>query len=134
MFLHYQHGGFNMFFSSLILGLVLLLNFCRWVKLSDELPLYGTGSFCPDPAILAVSTQEIFLPLPFLLPSTDIFSTNCIFIYRDDIVLSPTVSPEYFLYFQKAKTDKAMSDNDTFRVSLNHFLLFFILLVPFVLD
>lgn len=83
------------------------------MKLSNELLLYGIGSFCPDMAILAVSTQEIFLPLPLLLPSTGISSTCCNFIYRDDIVLNPTISPEYFLYFQKAKTDKAMSGNDT---------------------
>lgn len=132
MFLHYQHDGFNIF-SSLILRWVLLLNFCRWVKLSNELLLYGIDSFCPDLAILAVSTQEIFLPLPLLLSSTGISSTSCNFIYRDDIVLNLTISPEYFLYFQKAKTDKAMSRNDT-RSIFKPLSLFFILLVPFILD
>ena len=78
------------------------------MKLSDELPLYGTGGFYPDLAVLAVSIQEIFLPLPLLLPFTDISSTSCNLIYRDDIVLNPIISPEYFLYFQKAKTGKTM--------------------------
>jgi len=67
MFLHYHHDGFNTFFSSLILGWILLLNLCGRVKLSDELPLYGTGSFCLGLAVLSVSTQEVFLPLPLPL-------------------------------------------------------------------
>lgn len=56
-----------------------------------------------------VSTQEIFF-LFLLLASTDISSTNCDFICKDDIGFNPTINLQYFLYFQKVKTEKVVSD------------------------
>lgn len=129
MFLHYQHDGFNMFFSSL--GWVLLLNLCRLMKLSDEFPRYGTGSFCPDLLVVAVCTQEICCPT---YPSTSfhwhLFYQLQFSIEMTSSLILPLVKTTS-LYFQEAKTDKAVSDNDTSELSLNHFLLFLILLVVF---
>lgn len=110
-------------------GLGSLADLCRWVELSDELPLSGTGSFDLELTNLAMST-----------PSSTSFHlylyTNCNFIYKDDIVLNATRSPEYFV-FSKSKT-KAVSDNDTYvtlcvRSVWKPLSLLFILLVALIL-
>lgn len=133
IFFHYQHDGFNMFFSSLTLGWVLLLNLCRWVTLSDEFPRYGTGSFCPDLVVVAVCTQEICCPTY----SSTSFHWHLFyqlqFCIEMTLSLSLPLVKTTSLYFQEAKTDKAVSDDDTSELSLNHFLLLLILLVVFLL-
>lgn len=123
MFLHYQHDGFNIFLS-LILRWVLLLNFCRWVKLSNQLPLYGIGSFCPDLAILAVSTQEIFLPLPLLLlPLISLLPVATLSIEMTLSLTLPLVQ-SIFCIFKKQKLT-SLCQVMIPGVSLNHFLFFY---------
>lgn len=136
MFLYYQHDGFNIFFSSFHLWF--WIGFSCWTCV-DVWSFLMSFHFMAQVASVQswqfwqCPSRKFFSHFLFYFLPLITSSTNCNLIYRDYIVLNPTISPEYFFYFQKAKTDKTMSDNHISGVSLNHFLPFLILLVPFIL-
>lgn len=94
--------------------------------------IMAQGASVHDLVVVAVCTQEICCPTY----SFTSFHWHLFYQLQFDIQLTlflilPLVKIT-FLYFQKAKTDKAMSDNDTLKF-LYHFLPFLILIVVFLL-